>query len=111
MSSNLLFVSTYALDAWSALGDRSRRRVFELIVERPRSVTEIAEALPISRPAVSQHLRALREAQLVAVRAVGTRRIYRLEPDGLQSLRRDLDSYWAGALATRKELAERETEQ
>jgi DNA-binding transcriptional ArsR family regulator len=104
-------VSTYALSPWTALGDPSRRRIFEYIAERPRSVTEIAEVLPISRPAVSQHLRALREANLVTARAAGTRRIHQVNPDGLRALRHDLDSYWAGALANLKELTEQEKEQ
>ncbi|WP_153394932.1 ArsR/SmtB family transcription factor [Ornithinicoccus halotolerans] len=103
-------MSTYALDPWTALGDPSRRQIFERIAERPRSVTELAELLPISRPAVSQHLRALREANLVTVRAVGTRRIHQVNPDGLRTLRNDLDSYWGGALANLKELAEQETQ-
>ncbi len=96
------------MDPWAALGDPSRRRVFERVTERPRSVSEIAADLPISRPAVSQHLRVLREAGLVTVRAVGTRRIHQVDPAGLRALRADLDAYWGGALANLKELAEEE---
>lgn len=103
-------MSTYALDPWVALGDPSRRQIFERIAQRPQSVNEIVQTVTISRPAVSQHLRVLREANLVTVRAAGTRRIHQVNPDGLRALRRDLDSYWAGVLANFKELAEQEME-
>lgn len=71
---------------------------------------QLAELLPISRPAVSQHLRVLREADLVSVRAQGTRRIHQVNPEGLRTLRRDLDGYWARALTNLKQLAEQENE-
>jgi DNA-binding transcriptional ArsR family regulator len=81
-----------------ALGDRSRRSILGLLAERPRPVGELAAELPVTRPAVSLHLRVLRDAGLVADTAVGTRRIYRLDPDGLVLLRTFLDRLWAGAL-------------
>jgi DNA-binding transcriptional ArsR family regulator len=85
--------------AWNALGDPSRRAIVECLAERPRAVGELAEALPISRPAVSQHLRVLKDAGLVAERVAGTRRIYRLNPAGVAALRDQLDTFWNRALA------------
>jgi DNA-binding transcriptional ArsR family regulator len=96
----LPFVRTYHRDdAWSALGDPSRRAIVECLAERPRAVGELAEALPISRPAVSQHLKVLKDAGLVAERVAGTRRIYRLDPAGVAAMRDQLDTYWSRALA------------
>jgi DNA-binding transcriptional ArsR family regulator len=93
-------VATYRSgEAWNALGDPSRRAIVECLAERPRAVGELAGALPISRPAVSQHLRVLKEAGLVTERAAGTRRIYRLNPAGVAALRDQLDTYWNRALA------------
>jgi DNA-binding transcriptional ArsR family regulator len=93
-------VPTYrSADAWTALGDPTRRAIVERLAERPRAVGELADELPISRPAVSQHLRVLKEARLVAERAAGTRRIYRLDPAGVAALRDQLDTYWNRALA------------
>ena len=86
-------------DAWAALGDPSRRSIVECLAERPRAVGELADALPISRPAVSQHLKVLKDAGLVSERAAGTRRIYRLNPAGVAALRDQLDTYWNRALA------------
>jgi DNA-binding transcriptional ArsR family regulator len=90
-----------------ALGDRTRRAIFEQLSQGPRAVGEIAEDLPVSRPAVSQHLRILREAGLVAERREGTRRIYRLDPDGLAQVRDYFDRFWDAALADFKAAAER----
>jgi DNA-binding transcriptional ArsR family regulator len=86
-------------EAWNALGDPSRRAIVNCLAERPQAVGELAAALPISRPAVSQHLRVLKEAGLVTERAAGTRRIYRLNPAGVAALRDQLDTYWNRALA------------
>jgi DNA-binding transcriptional ArsR family regulator len=86
-------------DAWAALGDPSRRSIVECLAERPRAVGELADALPISRPAVSQHLKVLKDAGLVSERAAGTRRIYRLNPAGVAALRDQLDTYWNRALS------------
>jgi DNA-binding transcriptional ArsR family regulator len=91
-----------------ALGDPTRRSIFELLGERPRAVGELAAALPVTRPAVSQHLRVLREAGLVTSRADGTRHIYTLDLAGLRSLRAWLDRYWDAALASYADAAERE---
>src|SRR5438093_10988584 len=96
--------------AMDALGDPTRRTIFERLREGPRAVGELADGLPVSRPAVSQHLRVLKEAGLVAERREGTRRIYRLDPDGLATVRAYFDGFWAQALAAFKEAAEREEE-
>jgi DNA-binding transcriptional ArsR family regulator len=87
------------VDALDALGDPTRRRVFERLRRGPLSVTELAEKLPVSRPAVSQHLRVLKQAGLVTERRDGTRRLYRIDPDGLGELRDYLDDFWGDALA------------
>jgi DNA-binding transcriptional ArsR family regulator len=81
-----------------ALGDPTRRRIFELLQGGPRAVGELARDLPVSRPAVSQHLRVLKEAGLVTERREGTRRIYRLDPNGLGELRAYFDTFWTTAL-------------
>ncbi len=98
-------------DGWVALGDPTRKAIFELLANRPRAVVELAGELPISRPAVSQHLRALKQAGLVIDRSVGTRRIYRVDPDGLAALRADLERYWGQALAAYKAIVEQSTEE
>lgn len=95
---NLPFVHTNRSDAWTALGDPTRKAIFELLVDRPRAVVELAGELPISRPAVSQHLRVLQDAGLVSNEPAGTRRIYRVSPDGLAGLRADLERFWGSAL-------------
>jgi len=81
------------------LGDPSRRAIFELLARAPRSVGELAAELPISQPAVSQHLRVLREGGLVLSHREGTRRVYRLNPEGVTALRAWLDGVWSDALA------------
>ena len=83
---------------WEALGDASRFAIVQCLAERPRAVGELADELPITRQAVSQHLRVLKEAGLVADRAVGTRRVYRLNPAGVAALRDQLDTFWRRAL-------------
>ena len=88
------------------LGDPTRREIFELLGRRPRAVGELATGLPVSRPAVSQHLKVLKEAGLVISRADGTRRIYQLDPDGLARVRAYLDRIWTDALDAFKEAAE-----
>ena len=85
--------------ALAALADPTRRRVFERLRRGPKSVGALAQGLPVSRPAVSQHLRALKEAGLVGDRAEGTRRVYFIDPHGLAALRRWLDGFWDEALA------------
>jgi DNA-binding transcriptional ArsR family regulator len=92
-------VTTYqAREGWEALGDPSRLAIVTCLAERPRAVGELAEALPISRPAVSQHLKVLKAAGLVTDRAVGTRRVYRLNPAGIAALRDQLETFWTRAL-------------
>ncbi len=88
----------YRADGLSALGDPTRRAIFERLAARPRAVGELARELPVSRPAVSQHLKVLKGARLVTDRPVGTRRIYRLDPDGVGALRAYLDQFWNQAL-------------
>ncbi len=98
------------MDGWAALADPTRRTIFELVVTRPRAVGELAEVLPITRPAVSQHLKLLKTAGLVLDRADGTRRIYRANPDGLRELRSQLDRFWNQALANLKQLVDQPQE-
>ena len=86
-------------NALAALADPTRRQVFEQLRAGPRAVGEIAGEMPVSRPAVSQHLKVLKEAGLVADRAEGTRRVYYIDPQGLGALRRWLDQFWDEALA------------
>jgi DNA-binding transcriptional ArsR family regulator len=94
-------------NAMDALGDPTRRAIFEQLRRGPRAVGEIAGELPVSRPAVSQHLRVLKEAGLVTERPDGTRRLYRLDPDGLGELRDYFDEFWTEALAGFRAAAER----
>jgi DNA-binding transcriptional ArsR family regulator len=103
---HLPFVLTYQVDGWTALGDPTRRAIFERLLAQPRAVGELANEMPISRPAVSQHLRVLKEAGLVFDRPNGTRRIYQANPDGLAALRAELDRFWLQALANFKALVE-----
>jgi DNA-binding transcriptional ArsR family regulator len=91
-------VQAYEEGGLGLLGDPTRRAIFELLARRPRSVQELADQLPISRPAVSQHLRILKDGGLVVSHAQGTRRIYRLDPGGVGALRAWLDGVWAAAL-------------
>jgi DNA-binding transcriptional ArsR family regulator len=93
------------------LGDPTRRAIFERLAQRPRSVGELAEELPVSRPAVSQHLRALKDAGLVIDRAEGTRRIYQLRPEGIAALRAYLDHLWDDALTSFAQAVESDTNQ
>jgi DNA-binding transcriptional ArsR family regulator len=100
-----------AMDGWAALGDPTRRAIVERLAERPRAVGELARELPVSRPAVSQHLRVLKEARLVTERPEGTRRIYRLDPNGVGVLRADLERFWDRALAAYKAIVEQPNEE
>ena len=102
-------VTNQASDGLSALGDPTRRAIFECLAERPRAVGELAEALPVSRPAVSQHLKVLKAARLVTEHAEGTRRIYRLNPDGVAAMRDQLDTFWNRALTGYVQVAEAPT--
>jgi DNA-binding transcriptional ArsR family regulator len=103
-------VTTYGTDGLTALGDPTRREIFERLAERPRAVGELAGELPVSRPAVSQHLKVLKDAGLVIDRQAGTRRIYQLDPDGVDALRAYLDRFWSRALTSFKAAVEADQE-
>jgi DNA-binding transcriptional ArsR family regulator len=95
---------------FAALGDATRRAIFERLAERPQAVGELAATLPVTRPAVSQHLKVLKDAGLVVDRADGTRRVYEINPDGLGALRAYLDHFWTQALTAFKHAAEQHEE-
>jgi DNA-binding transcriptional ArsR family regulator len=95
----------------AALADPTRRAILEHLREQPASVGRIADAMPVSRPAVSQHLRVLKQAGLVSERAEGTRRVYRVEPRGLVELKRYLETLWDDVLESFRAEAEREGEE
>jgi DNA-binding transcriptional ArsR family regulator len=97
-------------DPFDALGDPNRRAIVELLAAGDRSVSELAGELPISRPAVSRHLRLLKEAGLVADRAEGTRRLYRLDDEGIAAVREYLEQIWGEAAARFRLLAENTSE-
>jgi DNA-binding transcriptional ArsR family regulator len=99
-------VSTYETSALLALGDPTRLAIVERLAERPRAVVELARELPVSRPAVSQHLRVLKDAGLVVHDAVGNRRIYRVDPKALAALRDQLDRFWHDSLTAFRKTAE-----
>jgi DNA-binding transcriptional ArsR family regulator len=99
-------VATYGAAALSALGDPTRQAIVELLSGGPRAVGEIARDLPVSRPAVSQHLRVLKEAGLVTDHQQGTRRLYQLDPTGAAAVRAYLDRLWDSALAAFKSAVE-----
>jgi DNA-binding transcriptional ArsR family regulator len=96
-------------NAFDALGDPTRRAVFELLRKGPSAVGDLARELPVSRPAVSQHLRVLKSAGLVIERRNGTRRLYRIDPDGVEALHAYFEEFWTEALASFKAAAEDET--
>jgi DNA-binding transcriptional ArsR family regulator len=98
----------YRADGFTALADPTRRAIFERLAERPSAVGELADDLPVSRPAVSQHLKVLKEAGLVVDQADGTRRIYQLDPDGVDALRGYLDQFWNQALTAFKRAVEQD---
>jgi DNA-binding transcriptional ArsR family regulator len=104
-------VVTYDVNQWTALGDPTRRAIFERLAARPQAVGELARVLPVSRPAVSQHLKILKRAGLVADRRMGTRHVYRLDPEGLAALRAQLERFWTQALTNYKQLVEQPTEE
>jgi DNA-binding transcriptional ArsR family regulator len=91
-----------------ALGDPTRRAIFERLAQGPMAVGELANELPVSRPAVSQHLKVLKQAGLVADRAQGTRRLYQLDPHGVGALRAYFDGFWSQALANFSTVVEKE---
>lgn len=99
-------MDTYRDSGLGLLGDPTRRAIFELLARRPSSVGELARQLPVSRPAVSQHLRVLKDGGLVVSRAEGTRRVYQLNPDGVSALRAYLDRVWDEALTSFQKVAD-----
>ena len=99
------------MDGWTALGDPTRRAIFERLADGPLAVVELAREFPVSRPAISQHLKVLKGARLVIDRPAGTRRIYRIDPTGVERLRVDLDRFWNQALASYKDIVEQGTEE
>jgi DNA-binding transcriptional ArsR family regulator len=101
-------VKTYHALQMNALGDPTRRAIFERLVEKPHAVVELAALFPVSRPAISQHLKVLKEAGLVVHREAGNRRIYQADPAGIAHLRAYFDKFWTDALAAFKAAAEKE---
>ena len=101
-------MTAYA-DGLTALGDPTRRAIFELIAAGPSAVGELADGLPVSRPAVSQHLKVLKEAGLVTDRPEGNRRIYQLDPDGVEALRAYLDQFWKRSMTAFKAAVEEDS--
>ena len=99
---------TYHDAALATLADPTRRRLLERLRAGPRAVGELARGLPVSRPAVSQHLKVLKEARLVTDRAEGTRRVYQIDPQGLGAIRRWLDQFWDASLAAFKDEVEKQ---
>jgi DNA-binding transcriptional ArsR family regulator len=100
-------VDTYHQIKLDALGDGTRRAILSRLLNGPMPVGELARDLPVSRPAISQHLRILKQANLVMDQAAGTRRLYRLNPEGFESLRAYFDQFWTQALVAFKQKAER----
>jgi DNA-binding transcriptional ArsR family regulator len=107
---SLPLVATYQSEALTALGDPTRRAIFERLADRPGAVGEVAREMPVSRPAVSQHLKVLKEAGLVIDRRAGNRRIYQVDPDGVSALRAYLDHFWTRSLTAFKAAVEQEEE-
>ena len=101
----------YGADGLTALGDPTRRAIFERLAEHPWAVGELARELPVSRPAVSQHLKVLKDAGLVIDRASGNRRIYHLDPEGVGALRAYFDQFWTRALTAYKATVEQRSEE
>lgn len=101
----------YQAEGLAALGDSTRRAIFERLADRPSAVGELAHELPVSRPAVSQHLKVLKDAGLVIDRPEGNRRIYRVDPDGVAALRAYLDQFWNRSLAAFKAVVEEHHEE
>lgn len=97
-------------EVFTALADPTRRHIFESLRDRPQTVGELAAAQPVSRPAVSQHLRVLEAASLVSVEPIGNRRLYSIKRDGLLELRRYLDEFWSEALSAYAAQVERRVE-
>jgi DNA-binding transcriptional ArsR family regulator len=101
----------YQPSGLTALGDPTRREIFERLADGPHAVGELAREMPVSRPAVSKHLKVLKDAGLVIDRPAGNRRIYQLDPDGVGALRAYLDQYWQRALTAFKAVVEQGDEE
>jgi DNA-binding transcriptional ArsR family regulator len=101
-------VSTYIQNGLAALGDPTRLAIFHLLAQHPRAVNELAQGMPVSRPAVSQHLRVLKQARLVRDQRMGTRRVYELNPEGIALLRDHFANLWNQSLTAFKKFAEEE---
>jgi DNA-binding transcriptional ArsR family regulator len=99
-------VAAEITDVWAALADGTRRAIFKRLAGGPMAVGELAHGLPVSRPAVSQHLKVLKCAGLVSDRAVGRRRVYQVNPEGIEALRSELDVFWGKALDAYKLIAD-----
>jgi DNA-binding transcriptional ArsR family regulator len=106
----MAYRSNTPVDAFAALADPTRRLVFERLARKSLSVGELAAGLPVTRPAVSQHLRVLKEAGLVTDEAAGTRRVYRVDPRGIEAMKNYLDRMWDRALAAFTAAVEKETD-
>jgi DNA-binding transcriptional ArsR family regulator len=111
VSLDLPLVMAYRSPALLALGDPTRLAILDRLTDRPRAVIDLSRELPVSRPAVSQHLRVLKDAGLVTDQAVGNRRIYRVDPEGLATLRDQLDEFWTKALATYKTIVDQPSQE
>jgi DNA-binding transcriptional ArsR family regulator len=98
-------------DGWGALADGTRRAIVSRLADGPQAVGQLAAGLPVSRSAVSQHLKVLKDAGLVSERAAGTRRLYRLNPTAVAALRDQLDTFWQRALASYADVTEQATEE
>jgi DNA-binding transcriptional ArsR family regulator len=96
----------YATNGFAALADPTRRTIFERLIDRPSAVGDLARDLPVSRPAVSQHLKVLKHAGLVIDKPSGQQRIYQVDPNGLAALRAELDRFWTKTLAAYKTVVE-----
>jgi DNA-binding transcriptional ArsR family regulator len=103
--------SRNALNSFAALGDPTRRAIFERVAAQPSAVGDLARGLPVSRPAVSQHLRVLKQAGLVSETPEGTRHIYRLDPRGIAAMREWLDAQWTSALDAFRDFANEQIDQ
>ena len=104
-------VDTYSTTGWVALVDPTRRAIFECLLEGPRAVGELAREFPVTRPAVSQHLRVLKQARLVVDSRAGRQRIYQVDVAGLAAFRAELDRFWTKTLAAYKEVVEQPTKE
>ena len=102
--------NAHATEGFAALADPTRRQIFERLARRALAVGELAEGLPVTRPAVSQHLKVLKDAGLVTDEKDGTRRVYRVDPRGVEAMLNYLDRFWDRALAALKEAVEKETD-